>query len=528
MTYIESGNRAIWITSSDEAWATTKVMQDIIDFIASEGAKLYEWTATSAMQEIPLNDLAIIPQPDMTKILPTRMFDFIAEQRKAGNSSVFFMKDLDEVMNHEWRIRRYLEDLFISSAKSEPLSILIVISKNTVPASVKDIFRQIKVGVPSKEYLSTMLDNVIEECSSVEGYETEYSSEEKKDIVNSVTGLNFSKVKNLMTESIVRFNKVNADFLKEERTKAFKQDELITCRETKISFDEVGGNEVIKDWLRDVKILFSDEARKFGLPAPKGYMAVGVPGSAKTMLAEAFANYMGLPLFDLAIHKVMNSQVGESERRIEQALETVRSCSPCILLIDEVEKILGGAGQSSNRVDGGITNRIMASLLRFMQDNEKVFVVMTTNDMSQLPPEFTRKGRLDEHWYFGIPNQEEREDILKVHFKKYPVQVYRSTLDAAVRHTAGYTGAELAEVVANFMKKKFIAEYKGDETKSDKELIVESANEVIPISHSSKERIAALERWCKGRARNAGKQDAEVSEPVKMAHRFGMLNRRFV
>ena len=177
--------------------------------------------------------------------------------------------------------------------------------------------------------------------------------------------------------------------------------------------NDIGGNNALKDWLYEVKDLFTEEAAEFGLTKPKGYMSVGIPGCGKTALAEAFAGTMKVPLLILSINRIMNRMVGESEKKIVQALQVAKACAPCVLLLDEVEKVLGGVN-SSNNSDSGITSRVFQEILKFMNDNDSgVYVIMTSNDVSQLPPEFTRAGRLDATWYFGLPKEEERREIFK-------------------------------------------------------------------------------------------------------------------
>jgi SpoVK/Ycf46/Vps4 family AAA+-type ATPase len=219
--------------------------------------------------------------------------------------------------------------------------------------------------------------------------------------------------------------------------------------------------------------------------------------------------------------KVMNKLVGESERKIDHALQVAQACAPCILLFDEVEKCLVGNSQS----DGGVTNRILQSILKFMNDNDSgVYVVMTSNDVSQLPPEFTRAGRLDATWYFGLPNATEREAIFKVHFGHKNKTVGDVILKRAVAATKGYTGAEIQQVVKNTMIKAF-QRYKEDGNANiTVDDVVAAAAEVIPVSQSSREKIAALENYCRTRARFAsGTVDTPQKEQEEESDEEGFL-----
>lgn len=235
---------------------------------------------------------------------------------------------------------------------------------------------------------------------------------------------------------------------------------------------------------------------------------------SKTITAEAFAGTLQVPLLTLNMAKVMSRFVGDSEQKIERALSIAKAAAPCVMLLDECEKNLGAATISSNQTDSGITARIFQSILRFMQDNDKgVYVMLTCNDASQLPPEFTRAGRLDSQWFFDLPNEGDRKEIFKVHFKRYDRVLTNDIIDTAVNLTANFTGAEIAEIVKNTMRKAFLRTRKSKTAKKDITLsdITSSIHEVTPVFDSNRERITALRNWVKGRARfTDGSEEKEM------------------
>lgn len=218
-----------------------------------------------------------------------------------------------------------------------------------------------------------------------------------------------------------------------------------------------------------------------------------------------------MPFLKLTMDKILSKYAGESERNIAKALTLIKSCAPCVLLIDEVEKALGGI-KSSNASDSGVVARAFGKVLEFLNDNDNgVYVIMTSNDVSQLPPELTRAGRLDAIWYFGLPDENEREEIFKVHFSKVNQTVSSDVLELAVKETQNYTGAEIEQIVKSAVKKAFIRMKKTNTemaiTKTD---ITDAKEQVVPISKSSKEKINQLELWAKGRALYANKREKKV------------------
>lgn len=181
-------------------------------------------------------------------------------------------------------------------------------------------------------------------------------------------------------------------------------------------------------------------------------------------------------------------------------MNVVKSCSPCVFLLDESEKMLGSAVLSSNNVDGGITARIFQSILKFLQENEDVFVVVTANYISQLPPEFLRSGRLDTIWYFGLPSEEERKELLKIHFKKRNRNFSEIILNTAVKVSENFTGAEIEQLVKNSIRCAYIRSKTDNNKNILKEDIIKGSKEISPVYKTSREKILALETYCNGRA----------------------------
>ena len=195
--------------------------------------------------------------------------------------------------------------------------------------------------------------------------------------------------------------------------------------------------------------------------------------------------------------KIMDKMVGASEKKIDHALRVAKACAPCVLLIDEVEKSMGGA-QSSNVSDSGITQRILGAILSFMNDNDSgVYVIMTSNDISQLPPEFTRKGRIDGIWYFGLPSDEERKAIFRIHFGKVKRDVPDEIIDIAVAHSKDFTGAEIEGCVQDILMSAYERCKKTGENVITEEDVIAACEGTVPVARSSREKINALERYCR-------------------------------
>ncbi|MCB1093829.1 MAG: AAA family ATPase, partial [Verrucomicrobiae bacterium] len=194
---------------------------------------------------------------------------------------------------------------------------------------------------------------------------------------------------------------------------------LVEVIEAGVGLDDVGGLDLLKEWLQRRAGAFSKAARDYGLPVPKGLLIVGIPGTGKSLTAKATAGAFDLPLLRLDMGRVFGGIVGQSEANLRAVIQTAEAIAPCVLWIDEIEKGMSGS-KSSGSSDGGTSARVFGSFLSWMQEKDKpVFVVATANDVSQLPPEFIRKGRFDEMFFVDLPDALERARIWDIVIERH-------------------------------------------------------------------------------------------------------------
>ncbi len=182
----------------------------------------------------------------------------------------------------------------------------------------------------------------------------------------------------------------------------------------------------------------------------------------------------------------------------------------CILWIDELEKGFAGT-QSSPFSDGGTTSRVFGSFITWLQEKEAAcFVVATSNDVSQLPPELMRKGRFDEIFFVDLPAAQERREIFAIHLKKRGRDPKNFDLDKLANITVGYSGAEIEQVVVAALFASF-AENMREVTTDD---LFKTAKESIPLSVTMREGIQKLRDWAETRARPSSSESAETTEEL--------------
>ena len=270
----------------------------------------------------------------------------------------------------------------------------------------------------------------------------------------------------------------------------------------------VGGLEVLRQWLELRKEAFSERAANYGLDAPRGLALVGIPGTGKSLCAKVTASMWRMPLLRLDMGAVFGGILGSSERNIREAIEISELISPCVLLVDEIEKAFAGSSG-----DSGTAARVLGTFLTWMAEKRQpVCVLATANDVDRLPPEFLRKGRFDEVFFLDLPTREERAAIIKVHLEKrgYTMISQKFNLPETVQVTEGFVGAELEAVVKDAM---FPAFMDGERELATADL-VKSAGEMVPLAKSRAEHIQKLRKLVlNGEARNASR--ATAADEVK-------------
>lgn len=516
---IKSRKSCIWIKTQEESLTIKDIRQisminlpkaNIVIWSQTEGATIYNSVDNSSSGK-SIKKLASIDN----------LFSFIKLNTYGGTDNndkvvkpepnIFILRDYNNLFNDPKSIR-FIRDLKEYHKQKEAYNPIIILSQiDNIPTQLTRLFKLIDYGLPNRNEILSCINETINNIKAVSLKQNKQckipTQEELNNLVNSCLGLTIQEIQETVIESFIKFKEANLDFITQKKIESIQKSGVLDYKIPNTTLEDIGGNEVIKQWLLEMKELFSDEAKEFGLKKPKGYLSVGVPGAGKTCLAEAFAGTMHMPLLSLSMGRIMSRFVGESERKIMQALDVAKASAPCVLLIDEVEKALGGIN-SSNNTDGGVTARVFMEILKFLNDNDYgVYIIMTSNDVSQLPPELTRQGRLDAKWFFDFPKENERKEIFKIHFSKYNKEINSDLLDLAVSKTNNFTGAEIQEIVKNTIRKSFIRFKKDNNDELKEEDITSAINEIIPISKTSKESILALKSYCSNRFRSVNEEN---------------------
>jgi SpoVK/Ycf46/Vps4 family AAA+-type ATPase len=283
-----------------------------------------------------------------------------------------------------------------------------------------------------------------------------------------------------------------------EKKQIIRKSGTLEYYEYDTGLETIGGLKTLKDWFRRRKNAFTDRARDFGLPAPKGILLLGVQGCGKSLCAKALSAAWRQPLLRFDISRIFSSLVGSSEGNIRQATMLAESVAPAILWVDEIDKAFSGV-QSSAFSDSGTTARVFGGFITWLQEKKApVFVIATANSVEHLPPELLRKGRFDEIFYVDLPTAEERREIFGLHIKGAKRDPGRFDLEALAQNSEGFSGAEIEQAVVAGLYEAFDT---GSELSTQD--ILNALRVTAPLSKTMAEPIAAMRLWAKGRARPA-------------------------
>lgn len=474
------------------SWEEKRVEEALREITQARNKKMYQWTVTQGMVQNPAN------RNEETRD-PLAALDFVLQSR---DQAVFLFKDFHPFLNDVAIVRR-LRDLTYALKTSYKTLILLSPLLKLPPELEKEI-TVVDYALPSLEDLGDLLDSIIESVKANPQVKTELTTEEREQILQAAQGLTAIEAENVFAKSLVEKKRFDVDVVLSEKEQIIRKSGILEYYRASEAFADVGGLNLLKDWMDKRTVAFTDKAREFGLPAPKGILMLGVQGCGKSLSSKAIASLWRLPLLRMDVGKIFGGIVGQSEENIRKAIRVAESTAPNVVWIDELEKGFAGT-QSSGISDGGTTARVFGTFIAWLQDKTApCFVVATANDVTALPPELLRKGRFDEIFFVDLPDDEERREIFAIHLRKRHRDPALFDLAALAGATTGYSGAEIEQAVISALYDAFDVER--DVTTED---ILAVAKQSIPLSMTMRERIDLLRLWAQSRARPASSAEPE-------------------
>lgn len=467
----------------------------------------------------------------------------IANEETSDIKTIYILRDAEKFFTQPGPLRALRDIIYLASCSGS--SIIITGYGVQVPNELEKDSSFVKINYPTlEEILNKTIPNIqqrIERHNRLHTNKTEKveGGFDPLQVSRACAGLTEDQILNTIGYSTTVKRCIDIDLILDEKKTVINKSDILQYWVCDQTMDDVGGHAEIKKWIAKRRyVISSPNAKSFKAKTPKGIMILGVQGSGKTYIGKCIAQSLGVGLIKLDMGKVFAGLVGESEKRMRQALAQAEAAGG-VILVDEIDKGLSGAG-SSDKTDGGTTSRVIGTLLTWMsEDHPGVFLIATANDISNLNanhPELLRKGRFDEIWFSDAPNFEERKEILKIHLKMRDRDPSKFDLDKLAeieyddvnsdkRYT--YTGAELEYAIDDAITEKF-AEGEGKVLaiggKDDitTEGLAEHLKIIKPITFISKSTISPMRKWAAMNARNVSTKE----EKKKKDKKAGKLNMR--
>ena len=339
-------------------------------------------------------------------------------------------------------------------------------------------------------------------------------------MVDACRGLTFLEIENALAYSLYTDHSITPESIIREKQEVIKSSRSLEYFQPKEGMDTVGGLEILKEWLDSRRKAFSQKARTYGLPYPKGILVVGLPGTGKSLISKAVANQWKFPLIRFDIGSAFQKYLGESEAEVRNARMTAEAVSPCVFWIDEIDKALKMQGDADSA--GGVGTRILGDLLTWMQEkSEPVVVVATCNDVMGLSSALLRKGRFDEIFFADLPGPTALKAILDIHLIKRGRDPEALSTESLVGSAVGLVGAEIEAAIEDSL---FSAYGEGREVTTND--IHEALGRVIPYSVMQYTEADALRKWAKTNARPASAETVDLREVLESRKSSGKTSRR--
>ena len=474
----------VFVSTYEEADALRLVRDACVD--AGVGDVL-EWSVSTGLRDAMVAASPVLLNTDH----PAAALVTLAGRR---DRIVAVMLDLVEHLK-DARTMRVLRECIAHFAGTG--STLILVDHATeLPPAVRSMATRFELSLPDEAAVEKLIRDTLRTCGVDGRIRVDVDKRQFQTIIRNLRGLTARQARQIIIDAVADDRCLSAEDIAPmlaNKRKLVSGDQLLEFVESPVTLDEIGGLRRLKFWLEQRRECLSDDAVEFGLIPPRGVLMLGVQGAGKSLAAKAVATAWQRPLLRMDVGALYDKYIGESERRLREALRQAEHMAPIVLWIDEIEKAFASAASQSS--DGGLSKRMFGTLLTWMQERTApVFLIATANDIEALPPELLRKGRFDEIFFVDLPDDDARRTIFAIHLRKRKRDPRQFDLDALARAAEGYSGAEIEQAILAAMHNAYAR--KEDLTT---QTLIESLENSPPLSVTMAEKVASLRRWSEGR-----------------------------
>ena len=482
---VNSRHPIITVETTEEG----RIDQLVFEVATELDVPVYTWSVTVGLARMHMAPLYNSETPEQA----------LTNLDTIHGDAIFVLKDFARYCEND-RICRRLREL-TEKFRGERRSIVIAAAEIKMPVDLSGDAVPFQLGLPSAEELQPMVRTVLGQASAQQGIPMAVDAAGCSQIARNLVGLPLEEAIRTLRMCALQRRKIDAGLLEavmEAKRHAMKSEGLLETVRRDASFNDIAGLRRLRDWIQKRKSALTPDGQKFGLEPPKGLLLTGVQGCGKSLAARAVAGEWGFELARLDAGALYDKFVGESEKRLHKALALAQKIAPVVLWIDEIEKAFASTG-SSGDADAGLSQRLLATLLTWMQDREGgVFLAATSNNISMLPPEMLRKGRFDEIFFVDLPKTEVRASLYGLHLKKRGRDAAAFDLPGLAGASEGFSGAEIEQSIVAGLYTAF-----GMKQQLSTEILLAEIRGTQPLSVTRAEDIQALRDWAKTRAVSA-------------------------
>lgn len=505
---IKAGYPIIYIVSTEEQ-RILNMLNDLLPSVLKDNIaeiKPHIWSTVKGFKKLG----------EIEAVEDTRdPFDALKYIDDSKIPTLFVLCDYHHFLTDQnYDVVRYLRELAVK-LKKERKFIIILSPVLRIPSELEKEITVIDFPLPSNAEIKKVINSIKARAKESVNKDQFNFKQNGEHLIKTLMGLTTVEIENVLFKSLAKARSFSIDVIIREKEQIIRKGGILEFYNTEEKASDIGGLDILKTWISQRRKAFTNKARQFGIPIPKGILFVGIPGCGKSLTCKVIANMWKYPLIRLDVGKIFSGIVGSSEDNIRKAIKLAESIAPCILWIDEIEKAFSGV-QSSNFSDSGTTARVFGSFLTWMQEKKKsVFVVATANDINSLPQELLRKGRFDELFFIDLPNSIEREEIFRIHIEKRKRNAKDYDLKNLTQKSEGFSGAEIEASIISALYDAF------DENEElSTKYILANLKKIVPLSTTMKEKIDTLRKWAVHRAR---KGSSEVSKTKEQEQREVIL-----
>jgi ATP-dependent 26S proteasome regulatory subunit len=469
------------IESHEEA----KVLQMLERFAALNDRTLWRWSVTEGLRRANGAESAYNTQ---------RIEEALRHIEKSPANAIYLFLDAHKFIDDPVVLRQ-IKDIAAKTEWSHRMLVFLS-AKLAVPEEIQRLTARFKPSLPDARRIRDILAEEARRYRDATGEAVRASREALGVLVQHLGGLTEEDVRRL-SRMVIRddgaLTAADIATVLKAKHETLAGTEALTLEPGIADIEQLGGLANLKRWLKVRREVFMNPSPDAPLPPPKGVLLLGVQGAGKSLAAKCVSGAWQLPLFRMDFGALYQKYHGETERNIREALAVANAMAPCVLWMDEIEK--GIAADSGGEADGGVSKRVLGTLLTWMNDRAaRVFLVATANDIAQLPPELLRKGRFDEIFFVDLPKTEAREQILRIHLQRNKQDPARFDLARLAAACQGFSGAEIEQAIVAAMYEAHAEQKPLDAVALEREM-----GRTRPLSVVMAEKITALRAWAASR-----------------------------